>query len=232
MIKLEKSWKKILKNEFEKTYWKNLTNFIRSEISMKKLIFPAPKNVFAGFYLCPFDSVKVVIIGQDPYHSTSLVNGKVIPTAHGLCFSVAKGAPIPPSLKNIYKELKLELRENFEIPTHGNLEKWARQGVLLLNTTLTVEAGKPMSHSKKGWVNFTDEIIRAISCKKDGVIFILWGKHAQKKKLLIDLEKHFVLESPHPSPLSAHRGFFGNGHFEKTNNLLLQQNKEPINWQL
>ena len=229
MIQIEPSWQKILSDEFKKDYWKNLTEFIRREITAGKQIFPAPKDIFAGFSLCPFDKVKVVIIGQDPYHSISQIDGKNIPTAHGLCFSVVKGAKIPPSLRNIYKELKLELHENFTAPSHGNLEKWAEQGILLLNTTLTVEAHQPMSHAEKGWEEFTGEVIETISREKTGVVFLLWGKHAQNRKNLIDLDKHFVLESAHPSPFSAHRGFLGCGHFTKVNELLKD---EKIDWQV
>ena len=174
MVKIETSWHQVLAEEFTKLYWQNLTNFIRQEISTGKMIFPSPRNIFAGFSLCPFDKVKVVIIGQDPYHSISEVAGKKVPTAHGLCFSVVKGAKIPPSLQNIYKELKNEFPRNFKIPNHGNLEKWAKQGVLLLNTTLTVEAHKPMSHTGKGWEEFTSKVIEKISREKSGIIFLLW----------------------------------------------------------
>ena len=232
MTKIEPSWYKVLKNEFQKTYWQKLTDFIRQEIKSGKRIFPAPRNIFAGFEMCPLDKLKVVIVGQDPYHSVSRVNGKNVPTAHGLCFSVVKGAKIPPSLQNIYKELKEEFRENFTIPNHGNLEKWAKQGVLLLNTTLTVEAHKPMSHSGRGWEEFTGKVIETISREKTGVIFLLWGRHAQSRKKLIDLEKHFVLEAAHPSPFSAHRGFFGCGHFKSVNEILKRQGKTEINWQV
>jgi len=232
MIKIEASWKKVLQEEFQKPYWTELTEFIRGEIKAGKKIFPAPKNIFAGFSLCPFEQVKVVIIGQDPYHSISEVAGKKIPTAHGLCFSVVKGAKIPPSLQNIYKELQQEFPRNFEIPAHGNLEKWAKQGVLLLNTTLTVEAHRPMSHAGKGWEEFTKQVIATISREKTGIIFLLWGRHAQSLKKLIDLDKHFVLEAAHPSPFSAYNGFFGCGHFQKTNKILVQQDKEEIDWQV
>lgn len=232
MIKIEESWKKVLAEEFQKPYWLSLTNFIKTEITAGKKIFPVPQNIFAGFSLCPFDQVKVVIIGQDPYHSISQVDGKNFPTAHGLCFSVVRGARIPPSLQNIYKELKLEFREKFTIPDHGNLEKWAEQGILLLNTTLTVEAHQAMSHAGKGWENFTDSVIETISREKTGVIFLLWGKHAQNKESLIDTKKHFVLKAPHPSPFSAHNGFFGCNHFKEVNNILVQEKKEKIDWQV
>jgi uracil-DNA glycosylase len=232
MIKIEPSWHKVLKDEFNKPYWKNLTNFIREEIQSGKQIFPTPKNIFAGFSLCPFDKLKVVIVGQDPYHSVSQVNGRNVPTAHGLCFSVVKGAKIPPSLQNIYKELKNEFGEDFQIPNHGNLENWAKQGILLMNTTLTVEAHKPMSHAGKGWEEFTEKVIETISREKTGIIFLLWGRHAQNRKNLIDLKKHFVLEAAHPSPFSAYNGFFGCGHFKEANNILAQKNKEKIDWQI
>ena len=239
MVKIEESWRKVLADEFTKPYWKDLTNFVRGEIQAGKQIFPAPKNIFAGFSLCPFDKLKVVIVGQDPYHSISKVETdcnsslpKNVPTAHGLCFSVVKGAKIPPSLKNIYKELKAEFGDKFTIPNHGNLEKWAEQGVLLLNTTLTVEAHKPMSHAGKGWEEFTGKVIEKISREKTGVVFLLWGRHAQSRKKLIDLDKHFVLEAAHPSPFSAHNGFFGCGHFQKTNEILKKQGKTEIDWQV
>lgn len=232
MNELEKYWKKVLKNEFKKDYYKKLENFLSQEIASGKQVFPEKKDIFAGFKLCPFDKVKVVIIGQDPYHSVYQVAGKNVPTAHGLCFSVAKGAKIPPSLKNIYKELKQEYAENFTIPSHGNLEKWAEQGILLLNTTLTVEAHQPMSHAGKGWEEFTGKVIAAISREKTGVVFLLWGKHAQSKEKLIDLDKHFVLKATHPSPFSAHNGFFGCNHFKEVNNILVQQQKKEIDWQV
>jgi uracil-DNA glycosylase len=232
MIKIEESWKRVLNGEFKKPYWKNLVSFIKSEILSGKQIFPYPEDIFAGFEICPFDKVKVVIIGQDPYHSISSIDGKNIPTAHGLCFSVVKGAKVPPSLKNIYKELKTEFRENFIIPEHGNLEKWAEQGILLLNTTLTVEEHKPLSHKGKGWEEFTDKVIEMISREKTGVIFLLWGRHAQSKKSLIDLDKHFVLQATHPSPFSAHNGFLGCNCFKDVNKILVKEGEQVIDWQI
>lgn len=232
MIEIEKSWAKVLSTEFKKDYWINLTDFVRREIVSGKTIFPKPKDIFAGFDKCSFDKVRVVIIGQDPYHSVSNIEGKNVPTAHGLCFSVVKGAKIPPSLKNIFKELKNEFGKNFEIPNHGNLEKWAEQGILLLNTTLTVEAHKPMSHANKGWEEFTDKVIETISREKKGVVFLLWGNHAKNKKKLIDLDKNFFLEAAHPSPFSAHNGFFGCNCFKDVNKILVHRGDEEVNWQV
>jgi len=229
-ITIEAGWRSALKDEFEKEYWKNLSTFVRSEIKTGKEVFPHPQNVLTAYNFCPFKDVQVVILGQDPYHSISSVEGKNVPTAHGLCFSVVRGAKTPPSLQNIFKELQLEY-PGFEIPNHGNLEKWAQQGILLINTTLTVRAHEPMSHAGKGWEEFTDASIKTISREKENVVFLLWGRHAQSKKSLIDTSKHLVLEAAHPSPFSAHNGFFGCDHFKQTNEYLEKLGKAPIRWQ-
>jgi uracil-DNA glycosylase len=232
-IQLEPSWKKVLEAEFEKPYFATLRSFLHAEIQNGQQIFPSPKNIFSAFDLCPFEAVKVVILGQDPYHSLSQVEQKNVPTAHGLCFSVVKGAPVPPSLKNIYKEIEQDLGSSkFSIPNHGNLESWARQGVLLLNATLTVRAHEAMSHAGKGWESFTDAAIRAISDEKEGVVFLLWGRHAQGKASLIDSQKHFILTAAHPSPFSAYNGFFGCHHFSKTNEWLKKCGKLLVDWRV
>lgn len=232
-IHIERSWKDALASEFEKPYFKSLSTFIRQEIVNGQLVFPLPKDILAAFDFSPLDQTKVVILGQDPYHSYSFVDGKQIPTAHGLCFSVVHGAKTPPSLQNIYKELQSDLgADNFHIPNHGNLTDWARQGVLLLNSTLTVKAHAAMSHTKKGWEEFTDSAIRAVSEKNDHVVFLLWGRHAQAKKPLINAAKHRILEAAHPSPFSANNGFFGCKHFSKTNQYLVTHGKTPIHWSL
>lgn len=232
-IQIEINWKNKLKTAFESRDFQEITQFVKQELKEGKTIFPMPQNIFAAFDLCPFPNVKVVILGQDPYHSWSVVDGKVVPTAHGLCFSVTKGSPIPPSLKNIYAELLTDLgSHNFSIPMHGDLSHWAQQGVLLLNSTLTVEAHKPMSHAGKGWEFFTDEAIRVISRDREQVVFLLWGRHAQAKRSLIDEKKHLILQAPHPSPLSAYNGFFGCRHFSLTNDYLQKQKKPIIDWQL
>ena len=218
---IEESWKAVLSDEFNKDYFLKLKPFLLDE---KKIpaIYPNGKDIFNAFNYTPFAKVKVVILGQDPYHG----NGQ----AHGLSFSVPKGIKPPPSLKNIFKELHGDL--NFEIPNHGDLTTWAQQGVLLLNATLTVRAKQAASHQKKGWEQFTNRVIKEISDKKEGVVFLLWGRFAQDKEVLIDGTKHHILTAPHPSPFSAHSGFFGCKHFSKTNYLLSQQNKDPINWQI
>lgn len=218
-VRIEPSWKEILKEEFEKPYFKELTDFVREEYQTKT-VFPPPADIFKAFDLCPFDQVKVVILGQDPYHGPG--------QAHGLCFSVNRGVPIPPSLKNIYKEIQSDL--GVTPPTHGNLEHWAKQGVFLLNATLTVIARQAGSHQKKGWETFTDEVIRLIAEKKDHVVFMLWGAYAQNKAWMIDEGKHLVLQAPHPSPLSAHRGFFGCKHFSQANGFLEEYGLEGIRW--
>lgn len=221
-IKIEKKWKKQLFQEFEKPHMKSLKDFLNDEYAKKKVIYPKGSEFFSAFNNTPFDKVKVVILGQDPYHGPG--------QAHGLCFSVRPGIQTPPSLKNIYKELAQDV--DFEIPNHGYLKSWADQGVLLLNATLSVEHGKAGSHQKKGWEEFTDRAIACINENLSGVVFVLWGSYAQKKGSFIDKKKHFVLKAPHPSPLSAHRGFFGCKHFSKINEYLLAQGQVPIKWQL
>lgn len=218
-VKIEPSWKKVLQEEFDKPYFEELTSFVREEYQSKK-VFPPPKDVFKAFNLCPFDNVKVVIIGQDPYHGPN--------QAHGLCFSVNQGVRTPPSLVNIYKEIQSDI--GGEAPSHGNLEHWAEQGVFLINAILSVVAGMPTSHQNKGWESFTDEVIRLIADKKEHVVFMLWGAYAQGKEWMIDQDKHLVLKAPHPSPLSAHRGFFGCKHFSKANEYLKSQGLEEIEW--
>lgn len=217
---LKKSvWKNILADELTKPYLNNLSTVIH-EAYRTKIVYPQSELLFYALDSCPFDNVKVVIIGQDPYHG----NGQ----AHGLCFSVPDGVRIPPSLQNIYKEIKNDL--GIIMPTSGNLERWAEQGVLLLNSTLTVEAGNPGSHQKLGWETFTDAVIKIISDQKENMVFILWGNYARTKTTLIDTDKHLVLEAPHPSPLSAHRGFFGCRHFSQTNAYLKSNGMEIISW--
>lgn len=218
-VKIEESWKKHLEAEFEKPYFKNLTDFIRNEYGTKT-IYPPAKLIFNAFDKCPFDDVEVVIVGQDPYHEPQ--------QAHGLCFSVNDGVPVPPSLVNIYKEIQTDLGK--PVPTSGNLERWAKQGVLLLNATLTVQAHRAGSHQGKGWEEFTDAVIRHLATERQHLVFILWGAYAQRKGENIDANRHLVLKSPHPSPLSAHRGFFGNKHFSKSNAYLMEHGKKPINW--
>jgi len=218
-VKIEQSWKELLKDEFEKDYFVNLVNFIKQEYKTRT-IYPPGKDIFNAFDLCPVDKVKVVIIGQDPYHGKG--------QAHGLCFSVKDGVAVPPSLRNIYKELNNDIGK--AIPETGNLEHWAKQGVLMLNATLTVRAGQAGSHQGKGWETFTDAAIKQIAEAKDNLVFMLWGAYAQKKGQVLDSEKYYILKSPHPSPLSAHNGFFGNKHFSKTNNFLKSKGKEEIKW--
>lgn len=220
-LQLEASWRKLLAWEFEKPYFWEIKSFLKNEIEAWKQIYPHPKNIFNAFSHTPFEKLKVVILWQDPYHGPG--------QAHGLSFSVQDGVKVPPSLKNIYKELKNEYPD-FEVPLWGNLTAWADQWVLLLNSILTVEARKPASHSKIGWETFTDSVIQTISDNCEGIIFLLWGNFSRWKKILIDTDKHFVLESPHPSPFSAHSWFFGNNHFKETNALLKEQWKEEIRW--
>lgn len=215
------SWRDLLGEEKQRPYFKQIIEFVRSERDNGKVIFPPQQDVFNAFKSTSFDDVKVVILGQDPYHGEG--------QAHGLCFSVLPGVKVPPSLKNIYKELHQDI-EGFQIPDHGYLQSWAEQGVLLLNTVLTVEQGKAHSHAKIGWETFTDTVIKILSQHKKGLVFLLWGGHAQKKGQFIDRTAHHVLTSTHPSPLSAHRGFLGCGHFSQTNNLLETQGQVPINW--
>jgi len=218
---IEPSWKAKMQNQFNQPYFADLKDFLTEE-KKSYTIFPHDSLIFNAFNLTPFDQVNVVILGQDPYHDFG--------QAHGLCFSVMDGVPFPKSLINIFKELRDDV--SFEMPLSGNLEKWARQGVLLLNATLTVRAHQAGSHQNKGWEQFTDQVIRTISDEKEGVVFLLWGNYARAKKVLIDSNKHFILETVHPSPLSAYNGFFGCKHFSKTNDILIQQGKTPINWQL
>lgn len=218
-VRLDESWKKALNAEFEKAYFKDLVAFVRNEYSKRK-VFPPPKNIFRAFDLCPFDKVKVVILGQDPYHGPNQANG--------LCFAVSDGVGFPPSLLNIFKELNSDL--GIEIPKTGNLEKWAEQGVLLLNATLTVLPGQAGSHQHKGWEQFTDAAVAALSENRENLVFVLWGKYAQEKGKLINREKHFTIDSAHPSPLSAHAGFFGSRPFSKTNKYLKSLGKEEIDW--
>jgi uracil-DNA glycosylase len=215
------SWKELLLNEFQSPYFAELKEFLVEE-KRKKIVFPPGKLIFNSFDKTPFDKVKVVILGQDPYHGMG--------QAHGLCFSVPYGVEPPPSLVNIFKELNSDL--GIPIPNHGNLESWAFQGVLLLNATLTVRKDQAGSHQGKGWERFTDSVIHKISEQKVGVVFLLWGKYAQAKGDLIDKEKHFILTAPHPSPLSAYSGFFGCKHFSRTNEILMEQGEDPVNWEL
>ena len=218
-IKIELSWKNQLQDEFQKQYFTELTSFVRDQYRMK-VVYPSGKDIFKAFDACPFDEVRVVIIGQDPYHG--------IGQAHGLCFSVNDGITQPPSLKNIFKEIESDLGK--PAPKSGNLERWANQGVLLLNATLTVEANAAGSHQKRGWEIFTDAVIKKISDEKENVVFILWGAYAQKKGQIIDTKKHHVLQSAHPSPFSAYNGFLGNKHFSKTNAYLKSVGKKEIDW--
>lgn len=218
-VQIENSWKERLADEFEKPYFKELTDFVRQEYKTQTC-YPPGGLIFNAFNLCPFDQVKVVIIGQDPYHGPG--------QAHGLCFSVNDGIPFPPSLQNIFKEIQADLGK--EVPVSGNLTRWAEQGVLLLNATLTVRAHQAASHQRHGWEEFTDAVIRKLSQERDHLVFILWGAYAQKKGAVIDRERHLVLTSAHPSPLSAYHGFFGNKHFSLTNAYLEQYGKTPINW--
>jgi uracil-DNA glycosylase len=218
-VKIEPSWRAALQTEFEKPYFGDLSKRIK-EAYLSRVVYPAPKSVFSAFTLCPFDKVKVVIIGQDPYHGVG--------QAHGLSFSVPDGVKTPPSLQNIYKEIKADL--GIEVPVCGNLERWAKQGVLLLNATLTVEDGKPASHQGLGWEIFTDAVIKTISDQKEHVVFLLWGNFARSKASLIDKTKHLILEAPHPSPFSAHSGFFGCKHFSQANVYLKKHSKAEILW--
>lgn len=222
VVKIEESWKDILKEEFDKTYFQHIITFLKAEKASGKIIYPPGPLIFNAFKQTPFHTVKVVILGQDPYHNKE--------QAHGLSFSVPNGIDKPPSLLNIFKELKKDL--GIEISESGNLEKWASQGVLLLNASLTVRQNEPGSHAKIGWLQFTDQVIRKISEQKEGIIFLLWGKFAQEKQILIDETRHFVLKAAHPSPFSADKGFFGCRHFSRTNELLLQQQKTAIDWKL
>ncbi len=221
-VKMEESWKEALKGEFGKTYFQQIVTFIKTEKMAGKTIYPPGRLIFNAFDAAPFDKVKVVLLGQDPYHGPS--------QAHGLSFSVQQGIAPPPSLINIFKELHQDI--GVPIPVHGDLTHWARQGVLLLNASLTVRAGEPMSHAKIGWAEFTDTVIRKVSDKKENVVFLLWGKFAQEKQVLIDETRHQVLKAAHPSPFSANNGFFGCRHFSKTNAYLTGKGIDPIDWKL
>ena len=221
-IKLDPSWLRVLGDEFEKPYMTQLKAFLKAEKQAGKVIYPAGENWFNALNTTPFDQVKVVILGQDPYHGPG--------QAHGLCFSVLPGVPAPPSLENMFKELKNDL--GIPISAHGYLQHWAQQGVLLLNSVLTVERGRAGSHQGRGWEIFTDACIAHLNRERGGLVFLLWGSYAQKKGQLIDRQRHLVLEAPHPSPLSAHRGFFNCKHFSKTNDYLKKHGGQPIDWAL
>jgi len=221
-VKIEESWKKVLEQEFSKSYFQQAVTFIKTEKAQGKIIYPPGALIFNAFDKTPFDSLKVVLLGQDPYHGYG--------QAHGLSFSVPDGVNPPPSLINIFKELHNDI--GIPMPKTGNLTKWATQGVLLLNAVLTVRANEPASHAKIGWMEFTNAVISKISEEKEGIVFLLWGKFAQEKQSLIDETKHYVLKAAHPSPFSADKGFFGCRHFSKTNNLLTKDSKDPIDWLL
>ena len=214
-------WNPLLRSEFDEPYWSELQQFVAEE-RRRGPVFPPADDVFAALQLTPFVDVKVVILGQDPYHGAG--------QAHGLCFSVRRGVPTPPSLRNVYQELRDDL--GVTTPSHGNLERWARQGVLLLNTTLTVRSGQAASHQGKGWERFTDRVISTVNDKHERVVFLLWGAASRKKKALVDVTRHTVIESAHPSPLSAHNGFFGSRPFSRTNDALRKAGRDPIDWQL
>lgn len=232
---MERGWQELLKKEFNLEYFLELKSFLETEKELesesKTKIFPFEKNIFNAFNYTPLKKVKVVIIGQDPYHSYEDIDGEIIPHAHGLCFSVPKEAKkIPPSLKNIYKELKNDL--GYDIPAHGNLTDWAKQGILMLNATLTVRAHNAGSHQKKGWETFTNTAIKKLSESQTNLVFLLWGKFAQQKQELIDSNKHLVLKAAHPSPFSAYNGFFGCKHFSTTNEYLKKQGLQQIDWEI
>lgn len=218
-VRIEASWKAQLADEFEKPYFGELIRFVRQEYDTQK-VFPPGKLIFNAFDHCPFDQVKVVILGQDPYHGPG--------QAHGLCFSVPDGVPFPPSLQNIFAEIEKDLL--VPVPASGNLERWASQGVFLLNATLTVRAHQAGSHQNKGWETFTDRVIHLLAEQRDHLVFMLWGSYAQQKGKFIDTSRHLVLQSVHPSPLSAYRGFFGNHHFSQANSYLAAHGKDPVNW--
>lgn len=218
-VKIEQTWKDALASEFDKDYFIKLTDFVRAEYMSGKQIYPAPANIFNAFNLCPLDHVKVVIIGQDPYHEPG--------QAHGLCFSVLPQTALPPSLVNIYKEIENDLGR--PSVTHGDLTHWAQQGVLMLNATLTVQAHRAASHVGKGWEQFTDAVIRTVA-SRDNVVYMLWGSYAQRKAEFVNPQNNLILKSVHPSPLSAHRGFFGNHHFSRANEYLAAHGMTPIEW--
>ncbi len=221
-VKMEASWKNVLEKEFSRPYFLQVAAHLKTEKATNAIIFPPGNLIFNAFHKTPFDKVKVVILGQDPYHGPG--------QAHGLSFSVPEGVKPPPSLVNIFKELKSDI--GMTIPKTGNLSLWADQGVLLLNAVLTVRANEPASHAKIGWMDFTNNMIQKISNEKNGIVFLLWGKFAHDKQIFIDATKHHILKAAHPSPFSADKGFFGCKHFSKTNELLMQQGLDPINWQL
>lgn len=218
-VKINESWGSRLADEFEKPYFERLTSFVRNEYATRR-IFPPGGRIFAAFDACPFDKVKVVILGQDPYHDEGQANG--------LCFSVSDGIPMPPSLVNILREVSADT--GAPMPSSGNLERWAQQGVLLLNATLTVEAHRPGSHQRQGWEEFTDSVILRLASERSNLVFLLWGSYAQRKGAFIDQSRHLVLKSAHPSPLSAYRGFFGNHHFTLANDYLRAHGQDPIVW--
>ena len=218
-VKISESWKNLLQEEFNKPYFEELTRFVKSEYSAGQ-VFPAGRNIFRAFDKCSFDKLKVVIIGQDPYHGVGQANG--------LCFSVDDGVQYPPSLQNIFKEIHDDIGS--PIPSSGNLDRWAEQSVLLLNAVLTVRAHQAASHAGRGWEQFTDAVVRTIAQRKEGVVYMLWGNYAQRKGQIADPERNLILKSVHPSPLSVYRGFFGCKHFSKANDYLIQQGKEPIVW--
>ena len=218
-VRIEESWKQRLQAEFDQSYFEQLTRFVHQEYATHT-VYPPGKQIFAAFDSCPFEQVKVVILGQDPYHEPR--------QAHGLCFSVNDGIPFPPSLQNIFKEIESDL--GIPVPASGNLTRWAQQGVLLLNATLTVRAHQAASHQGKGWETFTDAVIHKLAEEREHLVFILWGSYAQRKGEFIDSRRHLVLKSPHPSPLSAHRGFFGNHHFSQANRYLASHGITPIQW--
>ncbi|MGN6439101.1 MAG: uracil-DNA glycosylase [Agriterribacter sp.] len=222
-VKIEPGWKEVLKDEFTKPYFEQIVLFLKTEKMAGKTIYPPGPLIFNAFEQTPFNEVKVVIIGQDPYHGPR--------QAHGLCFSVQQGVPPPPSLVNIFKEIHTDIGITMSMGK-GDLTHWAQQGVLLLNAALTVRVNEPFSHSKIGWAQFTDAVISKVAELKTGVVFLLWGKFAQEKQALIDETKHFVLKAAHPSPFSADKGFFGCKHFSKTNALLQQQGKDPVDWKI
>lgn len=219
-VKIDASWKEMLKEEFEKDYFRRLTDFVRNEYAGTTPIYPPARLIFNAFDHCPFNEVKVVILGQDPYHGAGQANG--------LCFSVNKGVKFPPSLQNIFKEIESDTGS--PVPQDGDLTRWSDQGVLLLNATLTVREAQAGSHQKRGWEEFTDAAIRALAERRENIVFILWGSYAQKKGAFIDRNRHLVLSSPHPSPLSAYQGFFGNRHFSRANAYLQEHGKEAIKW--
>lgn len=219
-VKIEPGWKEVLKDEFGKPYFQHIVQFLKTEKLTGKTIYPPGSLIFNAFNKTPFQKVKAVLLGQDPYHGPK--------QAHGLCFSVQYGIPPPPSLINIYKELKQDL--DCAIPNHGNLDQWAEQGLLMLNASLTVRANEPMSHAAIGWAEFTHEVINKLSSERENLVFILWGKFAQEKQAWIDETKHHVLKAAHPSPFSADKGFFGCRHFSRTNKYLEEQGIDPINW--